>query len=298
MSDIMPCLWFDTQGQEAAEFYVSVFENSRVGTVMRFDEASAEASGQPEGSVLTVEFELDGHDFMALNGGPNFNFTPAVSFFVSCDSADEIDELFETLSDGGAVLMPLQEYPFSERYGWLSDRYGVSWQLNLAPSQEKITPSLMFVGEQHGKAEEAMRLYTSLFENSGVGTIARYGPDDPDPAEGTVKYAEFSLDGQQFRAMDSSLQHDFGFTEAISLHVSCGNQDEVDHFWEGLTEAGEEGRCGWLKDEYGVSWQIVPTVLNEMLQDEDAERAGRVMRAMLPMKKLDIRRLEEAYEGA
>lgn len=297
MPDIMPCLWFDTQGREAAEFYVSVFENSGVGTVMRYDEASAEASGQPEGSVLTVEFELDGHDFMALNGGPHFDFTPAVSFFVSCDSADEIDELFETLSEGGAVLMPLQEYPFSERYGWLSDRYGVSWQLNLAPSRKKITPSLMFVGEQHGKAEEAMRLYTSVFENSGVGTIERYGPDDPDPAEGTVKYAEFSLDGQQFRAMESSLDHDFGFTEAISLHVSCGDQDEVDHFWQAFTEDGEEGRCGWLKDEFGVSWQIVPTVLNEMLQDDDAERAGRVMRAMLEMKKIDIPRLEEAYEG-
>lgn len=298
MQGITPHLWFPNEAEEAARFYVGVFESSTIGAVLRYDEAAAEASGQPEGSVLTASFELHGHDFVALNGGPQFRFTPAVSFFVSCDTPDEIDRLFTKLSDGGAVLMPLQKYPFSERYGWANDRYGVSWQLNLAPSEQKITPSLMFVGEQAGKAEEAMELYTSLFEDSGVNRIERYGPDDPDPAEGTVKYAEFSLRGQRFRAMDSSLRHEFGFTEATSFLVACDDQAEVDRLWEELTRDGEEQPCGWLKDRYGVSWQIEPKVLLEMLQDDDADRAARVMRAMLQMKKIDIRTLEEAYEGA
>lgn len=296
MPPITPWLWFDTRAEEAAELYTSAFENATLRSVSHYTEASAEASGRPEGSVMTAEFELEGLGFVALNGGPRFRFTPAVSFFVSCGSVDEIDGLYETLGDGGEVLMPLQEYPFSERYAWIADRYGVSWQLNLARSEQKITPALLFVGERHGKAEEAMRFYTSLFERSSVDTIERYGPDDPDPAEGAVKYAEFTLDEQRFRAMESSLSHGFTFTEAVSFLVSCRDQDEVDRFWRALGEGGEEQQCGWLKDRYGVSWQIVPTVLPGMLQDEDAERAERVMRVMLEMKKIDIGRLEEAYE--
>lgn len=297
MQKITPHLWFDQEAEEAAGFYTSAFESSELGRITRYDEASAEASGQPEGSVLTVEFELEGQPFVGLNGGPQFQFTPAASFFVSCETREEIDRLYETLSEGGADLMPLQKYPFSERYGWFTDRYGLSWQLNLAPAEQKITPSLMFVGEQHGKAEEAMRFYASLFEGSSVDRVERYGPEDADPAEGTVKYAEFTLAGQRFRAMDSSFDHDFGFTEAVSFLVPCEDQDGVDHFWDAFTEDGEESRCGWLKDRYGVSWQIVPTVLLEMLQDEDAEKAERVMRAMLRMQKIDVGELRAAYDG-
>lgn len=297
MKTITPHLWFDARAEEAARFYASAFEGSEVGPILRYDEAAAQASGQPEDSVLTIDFELHGHPFVGLNGGPQFRFTPAVSFFVSCHDREEIDRLHGTLSGGGSELMPLQEYPFSERYGWLMDRYGLSWQLNLAPYAHKITPSLMFTGERHGRAEEAMRFYASLFEDSSVDTIERYGPGDPDPAEGTVKYAEFTLAGQGFRAMDRSLAHDFTFNEAVSFLVPCEDQDEVDHFWKAFTEEGEESRCGWLKDPYGVSWQIAPTVLLEMLRDDDPERAGRVMRAMLGMTKIEIPALEAAYEG-
>lgn len=297
MQKITPCLWFDTQGEEAARFYVDAFEDSTLGPVTRYDEVSAEASGRPEGSVMTVSFELEGLGLVALNGGPQFQLTPAISFFVSCDTADEIDELFATLSDGGSILMPFQEYPFSPKYCWLNDRYGVSWQLDLAPSEQKITPSLMFVGEQHGKAEEAMLRYTSLFENSGVDTVARYGPQDPDPAEGTVKYAEFTLAGQRLRAMDSSFDHDFTFNEALSFQIACEDQEAVDHFWDALTEGGAEGPCGWLEDVYGVSWQVVPAILSEMLQDGDPEKARRVSRAVFEMKKPEIGRLEAAYAG-
>lgn len=297
MKTITPHLWYATQAEEAARFYTGAFGSSPPGRVLRHDAASAAASGQPEGSVLTIEFELGGHPLVGLNGGPEFSFTPAVSLFVSCESREEIDRLYEHLSAGGSDLMPLRRYPFSERYVWFADRYGLSWQLNLAPATQKISPALMFVGAQHGRAEEAMRFYTSLFENSSVDRVERYGPEDADPAGGTVKYAEFTLDGQLFRAMDSSFDHDFTFNEALSFQIACEDQEAVDHFWDALTEGGAEGPCGWLEDVYGVSWQVVPAILSEMLQDGDPEKARRVSRAVFEMKKPEIGRLEAAYAG-
>lgn len=296
----MPYLWFDNQAEEAANFYTSIFGDAKVGDVTRYDAASAEVSGIPEGSAMTVAFQIEGQQFVGLNGGPMFNFTPAVSFFVSCETEAEIDALWGELSAGGQVLMPLDNYPFTEKFGWLNDKFGVSWQLNLASSPQKITPFLMFVGEQHGKAEEAMDLYTSLFDDSDIMALERYGEADEERGEieGTVQHARFSLDGHTFMAMDSNLQHDFTFTPAISFLVDCETQEEVDAYWESLTEGGEEQPCGWLKDKYGVSWQIIPGVLGQMLQDEDPARAQRVTEAMLQMSKIDIATLQQAYEGA
>lgn len=289
MQKITPFLWFDNQAEEATNWYVSLFDNSKIVDMSRYSEESP----GPTGTVMTVNFQLAGQRFTALNGGPDFTFTPALSFFVNCATREEIDRLWSKLRDGGNVLMDLGAYPFSEHFGWVTDRYGVSWQLNLAPRAQKITPFLMFVGAQHGKAEAAMNLYTSLFENSSIVTIERYGPTDDEP-EGTVKQAIFSLNGQEFMAIDSSFDHQFTFTPAISFFVNCETQDEVDTLWDTLSEGGETEQCGWLKDRYGLSWQIVPTVLGELLGDSDPEKSGRVMKAMLQMVKLDIRTLQEA----
>lgn len=291
---IIPYLWFANQAEEAATFYTSLFENSQIGDVTRYSAATAEVSGQAEGSAMTVPFELAGQKFVALNGGPLFEFTPAISFTVSCETEAEIDRLWEKLSAGGAVLMPLASYPFSEKFGWCNDKYGVSWQLNLADLPQKITPSLLFVGEQQGKAEEAVNLYTSLIENSAIHGIERYGEGTQEPA-GTVMHAAFSLGGQAFTAMDSSLEHNFTFTEATSFLVNCQTQAEVDELWDRFTAGGEPGQCGWLKDKFGVSWQIVPAALTEMLTDEDPEKAERVTHAMLQMSKIDIEALRQAY---
>ena len=247
-----------------------------------------------KGSAMTVSFELEGQNFTALNGGPVFTFTPAISFFVSCEAEEEIDERFKQLSAGGEILMPLQKYPFSEKFGWLEDKFGVSWQLNLARGQQKITPFLTFVGEQYGKAEEAMDFYTSLFRNSGITNIVRVGAEEDEP-EGTIKHATFSLSGQAFMVMESSGEHSFSFNEAISFFVNCESQAEVDELWEKLSAVREAEQCGWLKDKYGVSWQIVPTVAIEMLSDPDPEKSKRVMEAVLQMKKIDIKTLQEAY---
>ena len=295
---ITPNLWFDTQAEEAANFYVTLFDNSRIGEITRYDDASAEVSGQPQGSAMTVSFELAGQRFVALNGGPQFQFTPAISFFVYCPTEAEVDELYAELSDGGAVLMPLQKYPFNDRYAWVQDRFGVSWQLYLGePRPWKIALSLMFVGEQSGKAEEAMQLYTSLFEDSSIEGVDRYGAGEAPEVEGTVRHASFWLDGQEFMAMDSNHQHNFTFNEAVSFIVDCRDQEEVDYFWDNLTAGGEEQPCAWLKDKFGVSWQIVPRQLMQMITADDREKAGRAVQAMLQMKKIDIAGLERVFNG-
>src|SRR6266849_2906304 len=154
----------------------------------------------------------------------------------------------------------------------------------------KITPFLWF----DGKAEEAMNFYVSIFKNSKVGRVTRYGEAGPSP-KGTVMSATFQLDGQDFLALNGGPQ--FTFSPAISFFVNCETQPEVDELWKKLSEGGEKQRCGWLKDKYGLSWQIIPSALGKMLQDKDAEKAKRVMNAMLQMDKIDIQRLKQAYDG-
>ncbi|MEY2413416.1 MAG: hypothetical protein QOD84_2022 [Acidobacteriaceae bacterium] len=155
---------------------------------------------------------------------------------------------------------------------------------------QKITPFLWF----DGKAEEVMNFYTSIFKNSKIGRVTRYGEGSRGP-KGTVMTATFQLDGQEFMALNGGPQ--FSFTPAISFFVNCETQEEVDDFWEKLSADGKEGPCGWLTDKYGVSWQIVPSALGQMLSGNDAEKSKRVTQAMLQMKKLDVAKLKQAYEG-
>jgi predicted 3-demethylubiquinone-9 3-methyltransferase (glyoxalase superfamily) len=232
--------------------------------------------------------ELWGQKFVALNGGPHFAFSPAVSFFASFGSVEEMDSAWKALSAGGQVLMELGRYPFSERFGWLQDRFGVSWQLNIGNGRKRISPFLMSVEKHHGKAEQAIDFYLTLFENSRILTLERYGAGDGEP-EGTLKRASFSLDGAEFMAIDSKGEHAFTITPAISF--------EVDRLWESLSRGGEEQKCGWVTDKFGVTWQIVPTILGELLGDKDPKKSERVMKAMLQMVKLDIETLKKAYEG-
>lgn len=307
MQKIIPNLWFDKEAEEAAAFYVAAFKEGSVGTVTRYGKSGAEVSGQPEGSVLTVDFSIHGYRFVALNGGPLFSFTPAISFMVNFDPSrdpqarEHLDELWQTLSEGGQALMPLQEYPFSKRYGWIQDKYGVTWQLMLTdPAGEErpfIIPSLLFTGDVYGKAEEAIDTYVTLFEDAKAGTMARYPAGLEHDREGTVMFADFMLAGQWFAAMDSGYAHAFTFTEAISLMVSCETQEEIDRFWQTLSAVPKAEQCGWLKDAYGVSWQIIPASLDALMADPDPAKAERAMQALFKMKKIDIAALEEAAEG-
>jgi predicted 3-demethylubiquinone-9 3-methyltransferase (glyoxalase superfamily) len=293
MQKITPHLWFDTEAVEAAEWYSSILPDSEVTNVTTIHDT-------PSGDTDIVSFELMGQPFMAISAGPLFKFTPAVSFLISCTTKEEVDTLWARLSHGGSALMPLDSYPFSERYGWTEDRYGLSWQIMLAgeeQTRQRITPTLMFVGGVCGKAEEAINLYTSVFPNSEVGPILRYGKGEEPDEEGTLKYASFLLDGHGFAAMDSARDHDFGFNEAISFLVSCETQEEIDHYWS-LSAVPESEQCGWLKDRYGLSWQVVPSAMDEMLRNSTNEQLARVTEAFLKMKKFDLAELRRAYEGS
>jgi predicted 3-demethylubiquinone-9 3-methyltransferase (glyoxalase superfamily) len=295
MQAITPFLWFDDQAEAAVAFYRSVFQDSSTGDVTRYDAPSAEVSGRPQNSVMTVAFQLKGFDFVALNGGPIFKFSPAISFVANFEAEAELDVAWEALSQGGMVCMPLAAYPFSEKFGWVQDQYGISWQLNWANRVQKIAPCLMFTGEQHGKAEEAIRFYTSLFQDSEVLKLDRY-EEGEDEVPGTIKHALFSLKGQKFSVIESSKGHPFTFTEAISLMVTCETQADVDRLWDALTEGGDKQaqQCGWLKDKYGVSWQIVPNGLRDLLSDPDPAKAENATKTLLTMKKLDLNILKQA----
>lgn len=196
--------------------------------------------------------------------------------------------------------MPLDKYDWSEKYGWVQDKFGLTWQIGLgklADVGQKITPFLMYVGPQHGRAEAALRLYTTVFADSQVDGIRHYGAGEGDNA-GAVKHAQFALSREKFMALDGGVGHAFNFNEAISLEIRCATQAEVDYFWDKLTaDGGEEGSCGWLKDKFGVSWQVVPTQIYEWLGDSDPVKTANVARAIFQMNKLDLATLQQAYEG-
>ena len=294
MDKITPHLWFDSQAKEAAELYTSLFDRSEIVSVRTLRDT-------PSGDCDVVSFELAGQSFQAISAGPLFAFNPSISFLVGCTSKDEVDGLWKTLIDGGTALMPLDTYPFSEHYGWVQDRYGLSWQIMYVgnePVTQKITPMFLFVGDVCGKAEEAITFYASIFRDSKVGDIVRYGPGAEPDKEGTVTFASFTLEGYEFAAMDSAADHRFGFNEAVSLMVHCDTQDEIDRYWERLSAVPESEQCGWLKDRFGVSWQIVPSALDKFMQDADEPTLARVTQAFLAMKKFDVAKLEQAYAGA
>lgn len=295
---IVPNLWYNKEAEEAVDFYISIFNKGKVLNVSHYTEAGHAIHGMEAGTVLTVDFEIEGVRFSALNGGPHFTFSPAISFMVSCPTKEEVTELWEKLGVGGTALMPLDSYPFSERYGWIQDKYGVSWQLIFTQTLEEreILPSLLFTGTNYCKAEEAITFYTSVFdEDSAVGDVFRYGADQSQENERAIMYADFTLAGQKFCAMDSGYEHTFTLNEAVSLMVYCKTQEEIDYYWEKLSAVPQAEQCGWLKDTYGVSWQIVPTVLEELLSSTDTKKSNQVMEVLLQMKKLEISKLKEAY---
>jgi predicted 3-demethylubiquinone-9 3-methyltransferase (glyoxalase superfamily) len=296
---ITPHLWFNTEAKEAGEFYASVFPDSAVDYI-------AEIRGTPSGDCDVVSFHISDQPFMAISAGPLFKINPSVSFFLNFDPSKDpdarknIDAVWEKLSAGGMALMPLDAYPFSERFGWVQDKFGVSWQLILSnPGGERpfVVPSLMFIGNNCGKAEDAMKFYLSVFNGSKQGTVVRYGKGQEPDKEGTVMFSDFMIGNRWIAAMDSAHDHKFAFNEAISLIIPCDTQEEIDYFWQKLSAVPEAEQCGWCKDKYGLSWQVWPTVEGEMMRNGTREQIDRLTKTFLPMKKLDITKLTKAYEG-
>lgn len=315
---IVPHLWYDKKAVEAANFYVSIFGASPAGESKITN--INKITGTPSGDCDIVSFKLWGYEFMSISAGPYFKPTPAISFMINfdpsqdTDAAKRIDEVWAKLSEGGKVMMELGEYPFSKRYGWCADKYGFSWQLILTnPEGENrppIIPSLLYVTDTGDKAEEATDFYLSIFKDSKRGTLAKYPAEakpNNDPiretsssngAGGAIMFTDFMLEKQWFAAMDgSAAMHKFIFNEAVSLIVHCEDQKELDYYWEKLSAHPENEQCGWLKDKYGVSWQIVPKQMNEMMATKDKDALDRVTKAFLKMKKFDISALQKAYNG-
>ena len=300
MQKIVPHLWFNTQAKEAAQFYCAAFPDSKILN-------STVVHDTPSGDCDLITFALSGYTFMAISAGPLFTFNPSISFILNFDSSqdDKAQEhlmaLWSKLEDGGKVLMPLQEYPYSKQYGWLQDKYGVNWQFMLTdPKGEPrpfITPTLMFSGKNTNKAEEAVQFYLSVFKNAKQGTLARYTQDTGPAKKGSLMFTDFTLENQWFAAMDSGVEQPFTFNEAISLIINCDTQKEIDYYWEQLSAVPEAEQCGWLKDKYGVSWQVSPTVLGKMMAEGTPQQIARATQAFLKMKKFDIAKVEAAYRG-
>ena len=285
MQKIIPHLWFDKEAKQAAEFYTSTFDDSKTNFVTIIKDT-------PSGDAEMVGFTIMGYEFMAISAGPLFKINPSISFHARCRKVEQVDQLWEKLSVGGTAMMELGEYPFSKRYGWIQDKFGVSWQVihTEGDFKQRIVPAMMFVGDVCGKAEEAIQLYTSIFSDTKSEVLARYsGQETPDKEE-TVQYAQFVLNGQEFGIMDSALAHNFSFNEGISFIVNCKDQQEIDHFWERLSAVPAAEQCGWIKDKFGVSWQIIPANMGELI----GKNPQKTTPVMLQMKKIIIADLEKA----
>jgi len=293
MQEIIPHLWFDREAKEAAAFYTSLFNNSKVDHVTRI-------SDTPSGDCDVVTFTLAGQEFMAISAGPHFKFNPSISLFVVFDDEADIETVWNALIAGGKALMAYDTYPWAHKYGWLQDKYGLSWQLAMSKHPhmaQKITPLLMFTQKMAGKTKEAIEFYTGIFPNSSIEMLVSYEKGEGDK-EGFIKHSRFTLNGEHFMAMESSLSHDFGFNEAISFVVNCDTQDQIDNYSDKLSANPKAEQCGWIKDKYGVSWQIVPRKMNQIMTSGDSEQIARVTQAFLKMKRFDLAALEKASRGA
>lgn len=293
MQKIVPSLWFDHVAADAARFYAEAIPGTTVTDTQYYPlEGLLDFQQEFAGKELTVEFEVQGYRFVAINAGPEFRVNPSVSFMLNFDpSRDErarehLDEVWAALSDGGTELMPLGEYEFSPHYGWIQDRYGVSWQLILTdPAGEPrpfVIPNLLFGGSAQNRAGEAMEYYVSLFEGARAGNVWRY-PDAVGPAPaGSIMFGELNLFGQWFALMDSAVEQDFTFNPGVSLMLQCEDQEELDRYWHELSAVPEAEQCGWLVDRLGLSWQVVPATMRELMQ------APGSFEKLLEMKKIEI----------
>lgn len=275
---VYPCIWCNNNAREVADYYLSVFPGTEIVDQNQWV------------SVLKME----GQRIMLLNGGEIFRPNPSFSLMYLTTDEKEVETVHRQLSDGSRELMQLDSYPFSRKYAWVEDRFGVSWQLYTGEEKDiiqKLVPTLMFVGENNGKAEKAIDFYTSVFPASEKRGILRYTGNEGEIA-GHVQHAEFKVNNYLLMIMDSSYPHVFDFTGGMSLVVECHTQEEIDDYWDKLTaDGGVESRCGWLRDKFGVSWQITPAVMKELLR-----KSTKVMETMMTMQKLDIRKLQEAAE--
>jgi predicted 3-demethylubiquinone-9 3-methyltransferase (glyoxalase superfamily) len=271
---IYPCIWFDDKAQEAAEFYCSVFNDAKI----------------LESNPIVTRFEALGTTVMLLNGGPMYKVNSSISFYVYCNNEVEVNRLYDLMREGGSIVMPLDKYKWSEKYAWIIDKYGTNWQLDISTinSPQKIVPTMLFANEKMTLVKECLDHYKDVFVNSSILIESPYPPGTGVPEE-TLLFAQFKLNGYILNAMSSTIKHDFDFNPGISFVIECDDQEEIDRYWYRLGQDGKYEMCGWLSDKFGISWQIVPSILSELMNDP--ARGQRVINAFLQMQKFDIQTL-------
>lgn len=276
INQIYPSIWFDGQAKAAAEFYGFVFPDAKIVS---------------ENPIVTM-WELYGQTFMGINGGSMFTPNPSISFFVTCETNEEIDAIWNKLSEGAKIMMALDKYDWSEYYGFLQDKFNVSWQIfkgKMSEVNQKIVPCFLFTDSKFGKAYQAVQFYISVFSDSKIDGVLFYDENEYAQRE-IVKHSQFVLDGNVYMAMDGAGEHNFTFNEGISFVINCDSQEQIDYFWNTFTEnGGEEGQCGWCKDKFGVSWQVIPRILVQLVADP--EKREKVVNPFMQMTKFDIQTL-------
>lgn len=300
---IIPNIWCNRNAEEVGAFYANVFENAEFEVESRYpsdEDLLLDFQKEFAGAPLAVTVTISGYRFLLINAGDEFSPNPSISFMLNFDpllfDGDEdlarasLDRLWERLREDGSELMSLGEYPFRPRYGWVQDRFGVSWQLMLTdPAGDPrpfILPSLMFSGSVQNRAREAVDHYLDVFADVAGGAergiYAPY-PEPQGPATpGAAMFSDFRIGSQWFAAMDSGVEETFPFSCGVSLEVTCEDQREIDRYWDALSAVPEAEQCGWLVDRFGVSWQIVPRNMDELMQKPGAYSK------MMSMKKLVI----------
>lgn len=302
---IVPNIWCNRTAEQAGSFYAKAFSDAgfhaEATVVARYPSV-----GLPDfqrdfaGEALVVDVTVEGTQLALVNAGPEFSPNPSISFMVNFDplmfggdaaeARRRLDALWDALATDGFVMMPLGEYPFATHYGWVQDRFGVSWQLMLTRPEGDprplIIPALMFGGRAQNRAAEASARYVELFAHvpgaSAVGFQSPYGQSTGDATPDALAFGEFRIGEQWFMASDNGSGTDHGFTCGVSLQVNCADQSEIDALWEGLSAVPEAEQCGWLADDFGVSWQIVPANLEKLMGGEDSHAK------LMAMKKIVI----------
>ncbi len=283
MQTIIPHLWYDTEAKEAAAFYVDLFGGKIDWTYTITD--------TPSGDSDLVQFQLGDMTLAAISAGPYFKLNESMSLMVTVADKADVTRIYEALSDGGRVLMPLAEYPFSPYYVWLEDRFGLSWQLSYAPDLDKpyqFDICLLFSQDQVGLAQPMLDYYKDKLPQASVGQISYYGEGEAPVEAAKLNYAELLIGDQKIIAMDHGYGGVASFNEAFSLMVYVDNQEEADSWYEIVSAVPEAEICGWAKDQFGISWQIVPRILMEAYDSASPEQIKAVNAAVMTMKRLDI----------
>ncbi len=289
-SKIIPHLWFSDNGQEAIGFYTGLFKESSLRDLRVLP-------GNEFENVKVMSFELMNTPMMAIEAVSTFQFNASFSYYVYCGSDSEVQRLYNVLSENGNVVFPVGNYPWSSCYAWVVDKYGLSWQLDQddIKTEQKIVPTLMFSNQFSSSVAAYTEILKNIFPAFKLMVTAPY-PVEQSPSEGALLFAQVKIAGFVINLMSSHHSQNFEFNESNSLMVYCQDQDEIDYYWNCLAENGMMQACGWLKDQFGVSWQIVPAKLDEMIFQTDQIQLKELTDVMLKMVKLDVGVLERAMD--